>query len=67
MRWKLKTPKVGDRRVINKFLWWPYVDNNGNVRWLEWARILQIYSHVVYGDINYSWWNYKFLESGESE
>ncbi len=37
-----KSPKLGERRVITKFLIWPRTMNN-ETRFLEKAYILQIY------------------------
>lgn len=43
MRWKLndKIP-IGGHRRIRVFLWLPR-ENDGEIRWLEWAQIDQVY------------------------
>jgi hypothetical protein len=38
MRWKKKPePKIGDRRIRARFLFWPKTIL-GETRWLEWAK-----------------------------
>lgn len=43
MRWQTtpdKEPKVGDERIVTKFLWLP-LKINDSVRWLEFANVCQ--------------------------
>jgi len=42
MRWKIKKPKVGDERLLHKFLFFPR-EINDEIRWLEWVIIEQRY------------------------
>lgn len=43
MRWKTNvTPKVGDTRVVTKFLWWPKTID-AVTRWMETASYKQEY------------------------
>jgi len=56
MRWKTKPiPKQGMRRIVSRFLWWPrYFD--GEARWLERARIHQMYIEEYFqGDDSSHW------------
>lgn len=40
MKWQ--HPRVGDRRVVSKFLWLPTTIDN-ETRWLEYATIVEVY------------------------
>lgn len=46
MKWKLKQPKIGDIRLLHKFLFLPIIINS-ELRWLEWAIIEQQYDFDV--------------------
>ena len=41
MRFKSLKDKWGVTRIKRKFLWWPKQFNNGDIRWLEFANILE--------------------------
>jgi len=47
MRWERRYPQLGDRMVVDKFLWWPTSVFVGNgtyeTRWLEKARLTYEY------------------------
>lgn len=45
MRWKHKPFMEGDRRIIKRFLW-SHTLLNGEYRWLERAKILQVVKKV---------------------
>ena len=47
MRWKNKTYKVGDTKIVNKFLWLP-LSINGETRWLERASYKATYKLTGY-------------------
>ena len=49
MRWKDKTPHWDDERIITVFLLFPKCIN-GEWRWLEFAKIYQIYMAYWTGD-----------------
>ncbi len=65
MKWNVKSnPKVGEERIISKFLVLPkclFLPNGISVslqwRWLEKAKIVQIYKVTSreYGDKTYGW------------
>jgi len=40
MKWNTNVPKVGDERIVTRFLWLPK-KFQGQVRWLEKAKIWQ--------------------------
>lgn len=42
MRKKFKVPNWGDERIVEKFLWFPAIIDH-ELRWLETAKIKQIY------------------------
>lgn len=62
-----KPPKVGDKRVVRRFLWLPYARPiQGEPvfiqqwRWLEWATIIQVYvENVDYEGFVYTRWHDK--------
>lgn len=62
MRWKKKpSPNIRDRRIVEKFLWFP-ICLDQEWRWLEKAKIEQKYGpsqlDVLMGiGINYCWAN----------
>jgi hypothetical protein len=42
LRWSFKKPRVGEKRIIKKFLFLPKTIK-GETRWLEWVTIEQQY------------------------
>ena len=51
MEWKV--PKDGEWRIKKKFLLFPvYLEGKG--KWLEYAKIKQVYN-IAYGWINWRW------------
>jgi hypothetical protein len=49
MKWKL--PKIGDVRIVNKFLWKP-LEINGEKRWFEKVKIQQIFTKEIFEPSN---------------
>jgi hypothetical protein len=61
MRWNKKpTPEIGSERTISIFLWLPIMIE-GETRWLEFAKIRQVYSTYTFG-----WSNMEFIEECKS-
>jgi hypothetical protein len=62
MKWKKKTPIIGDTRIIRRFAIFPIIVNNYNIReykWLERAYIKQQYDPLM--PIKH-WENIKFVD-----
>lgn len=61
MRWKLKKkqqPKVGDTRIVDRFLLFPkFLDDEW--RWLELTQIQQEYNNMGLLESN---WTYKWVD-----
>ena len=55
---KIKVAKIGDERVITKFLFFP-CRIHGELRWFEKATIRQEYDNVGF-PFHSSWWNICF-------
>lgn len=56
MRWKNKEYKPGDTRIISRLLLFPRRINN-ETRWLEYAKVNQIYAYEFQEDLSivYYW------------
>ncbi len=58
MKWRIKTvpeePRLGQRRVVIRFLWLPTECTDGYIRWLTRVRVLQEFATTsrVEGDMH---------------
>jgi hypothetical protein len=52
MRWT--EPKIGEERIVRKFLWWPMCLAGQN-RWLEFVHVRQIYERAEDGEAFWRW------------
>jgi hypothetical protein len=59
MKWKVKYPTIGDTRIIKRFLFLPRCIE-GEVRWLEFVKIKQMYK-INYMDAD-SWYDIAFVD-----
>lgn len=57
MRWKVKTNKIGDKRIVKRFAIFP-IEAGGSVRWLEFVMIEQILASDAYDLV---WKNNRFI------
>ena len=74
MRWKsIPLAKVGEKRRVKRFLWYPTLDCDGFYRWLEFAVFIETYNEFHNTDssgyfyINRYWSIVKILGRGTDE
>ena len=57
--------RVGETRVVTKFLWWPKSLNTGKWRWMECVNIIEeIHAVDIGGSCEWGKYEYKWCELG---
>ena len=61
MRWKNKNILPGDKRIIEKFLWFP-IEIDGETRWLEKCKILQCVKRSGDDPYSFIWMDMNWID-----
>lgn len=68
MKWKSRyylKHRLGERRIVRKFLWWPRRFDGSHWRWLEYADIVEEVCEVdVGGSMDWGNYSYEWREVG---